>query len=111
MQDYDCRTCGACCVQAGEVEVGIDESAPKYLTRSVHRRMGFFSDDWMDRRCMAKDKTGRCLALRGEVGAQVRCSTYERRPLTCREFEPGSPECIESRIAAGLAVEWNSPTP
>ena len=28
----------------------------------------------------------RCIALEGEVGKQVSCSVYERRPLACREF-------------------------
>lgn len=99
---YNCQECGACCIHAGEVEVGLDEPTPKYLTRSVRRRMGFFSDDWLDRRCMAKDDAGRCRALRGDIGVSVRCSIYSKRPVVCRTFEPDCPECNAARTLTGL---------
>ena len=37
---------------------------------------------------------GWCAALDRDT---MMCTIYERRPLICREFEMGAPECIEER--------------
>ena len=37
---------------------------------------------------------GWCAALDRD---SMRCSIYEVRPLICREFEMGAPECLEER--------------
>ena len=39
----------------------------------------------------------RCSALAGEVGSRAQCSVYADRPLACREFQPGSEDCIMVR--------------
>lgn len=106
MPEADCRDCGACCVHAGEVAVDVSEPIPRYLTRSVRRSMGFFSDDHYDTRRMARvphdGVDTRCVALRGVVGEACRCNIYDQRPEACRGFEVGSPSCLESRQAAGV---------
>jgi hypothetical protein len=71
--------------------------------------MGFFSDDWMDRRRMARvpmsdmnNDRSRCIGLVGDVGSACSCKIYDRRPSVCREFAPGSGDCLASRRKAGL---------
>ena len=32
------------------------------------------------------------------------CTIYEKRPLICREFEMGAPECLEER--QGIATAY-----
>ena len=94
----DCQSCGACCVEAGAVPVAPEDTTPRGLTHSVRRRMGFASfeaDDGV--RCMKQEIGGRCVALRGEVGTAVHCSTYARRPQVCRTFQPGSEGCAAAR--------------
>jgi hypothetical protein len=44
---------------------------------------------------------GRCAALRGPLPG-ARCGVYERRPLTCQAFEPGSYRCRVARARAWL---------
>lgn len=44
-----------------------------------------------------------CRALEGRVGKRVECSIYESRPGLCREFEAGSPECLQARRAVGIS--------
>ncbi len=39
----------------------------------------------------------RCAALVGEIGTRAGCSVYKNRPLVCREFQPGSEDCITVR--------------
>jgi Fe-S-cluster containining protein len=53
-------------------------------------------------------KSPRCTALQGEVGQGTRCSIYEKRSSTCREFEASwtdgvhNPDCDAARAAFGL---------
>jgi Fe-S-cluster containining protein len=55
-------------------------------------------------------KSVRCTALEGEVGTGTRCSIYEQRSSTCREFEASwthgqhNPDCDAARAAFGLAA-------
>lgn len=109
----DCTTCGACCVYGGDVALYKEENVPKYLTRSVKGRMGYASDDHYDLRRMHRipcdgDSEERCVALAGAVGHRCKCKIYDRRPAVCREYVPGSPECLESRRVAGLATSEES---
>ena len=39
----------------------------------------------------------RCAALVGALGSRAHCSVYANRPLVCREFQPGSEDCIMVR--------------
>ncbi|MCX7955981.1 MAG: YkgJ family cysteine cluster protein [Patescibacteria group bacterium] len=43
------------------------------------------------------DMEGSCGALTNDL-----CSIYENRPLSCRQFEPGSLECLRVRKENGL---------
>lgn len=55
-------------------------------------------------------KPARCESLMGEVGCGVRCTMYEQRSSTCREFEASwengvhNPACDRARQAHGLPV-------
>ena len=44
-----------------------------------------------------------CVAFCGKVGARNRCSIYDNRPKTCRDFKVGSLSCRAAREEAGLA--------
>jgi len=50
----------------------------------------------------------RCIALEGEVGREVGCAIYAKRPSTCRNFTASyaqgkkSSRCDEARDAFGL---------
>lgn len=55
-----------------------------------------------------EQKPARCTALLGEIGGCTRCTIYENRSSTCREFtaawedgEP-NPHCDAARAAYGL---------
>jgi uncharacterized protein len=43
-----------------------------------------------------------CAALTGKLGKRVACDVYAERPALCRQFEAGSPECLQARRALGL---------
>ena|GEM_PF-433889 len=102
-----CLSCGACCsffrvsFYWGEAE-SAGGQVPDILTAKVN---DFYS-------CMqgTDRQQSRCVALLGEVGSQVRCSIYQNRSSTCREFEchsetlAGNPDCNRARAHHGLAA-------
>jgi Fe-S-cluster containining protein len=51
----------------------------------------------------------RCIALAGEVGREVKCTIYEKRPGPCRDFAPyaalniGDAGCARARRRHGMA--------
>ncbi|HPC02761.1 MAG TPA: YkgJ family cysteine cluster protein [Syntrophales bacterium] len=112
-----CLSCGACCALYrasfywAEGDDRVEGGVPVELT------------DQMDpfRRVM-KGTTGshpRCIALAGEIGRDVSCVIYERRPSICKDYLPswldGKPNerCDKARIAWGLLPltpdSWLSP--
>jgi Fe-S-cluster containining protein len=44
----------------------------------------------------------RCSALVGKLGSRAQCSVYQNRPLVCREFQPGSEDCLTVRRSFDL---------
>ncbi len=103
--DNPCLTCGACC---------------------AHFRVSFFWGECCSSGGQVPDdlvvqvspyhvamrgtesKPARCVGLLGDVGSGVRCTLYEQRSSTCREFEASwvdgahNPNCDAARAAHGL---------
>jgi Fe-S-cluster containining protein len=91
MTDYDCQKCGACCVDQLVVVYPADD-VPAELTQRSPR---------FDLPVMRK-QLKRCVALEGKVGIQCSCRIYERRPVMCAAFAPGSWMCQDLRRRMGL---------
>ena len=85
--DLDCLACGACCAFSESwpafIGDGDGEGIPDELIDFERERMQCYGD--------------RCSALVGEIGSRAQCSVYDNRPLVCREFQPGSEDCIMVR--------------
>jgi len=78
-----CTSCEACCCRL-EVILVTDTGVPEHLTDEDEwggQTMRRLDDGW----CVALDRTS------------MMCSIYEVRPLVCRIFTEGSPECITER--------------
>jgi hypothetical protein len=94
----DCTSCGACCREAYHtVSVSVRDPVvwkhPALIVRSGHR--------WSLLRAGE-----RCAALEGGAageGQAYRCSIYEDRPRTCRDFERGGRHCLVARRRVGLS--------
>lgn len=100
-----CLTCGACCAFFrvsffwGE-NVSSGGTVPDHTTIQVspfHVAM-----------IGTEAKPARCVGLLGEVGCGVRCTLYEQRSSTCRDFEASwvngeyNAHCDAARAAHGL---------
>jgi Fe-S-cluster containining protein len=105
--DFDCRACGACCVNPDEnraegvvdwVEVGPDEP----LLRDARRAARLVVTNGAGVRHLRLDPDGRCLALRGRLGRRVECTIYACRPDGCRRVEPGGAHCRQYRRERGV---------
>ena len=106
MSDFVCLSCGACCAAfrvdfhradlATSETVGVPEALTVPLTATLVRMRG------------TDEAPPRCVALEGEVGRQVSCSIYDRRPGPCRDFAPYAPlgmgddACDRARRRYGL---------
>ena len=101
--ELDCLACGVCCrtgadgrilIPADDLvrwrELGRDDVAN--ATQPGHFGMVAF----------ATDAEGACVHL-GTKESENACQIYEIRGTTCRDFEAGSPQCLEFRRDFGLA--------
>lgn len=112
---HPCLQCGACCATFRvafywtEAEPHLGGRVPQHLSAKLDAH----------RLVMRGTETGqsRCVALRGEIGADTACGIYEQRPSPCRALVPAyengeaSPQCDRARIAHGLApltpADWD----
>lgn len=111
--EFDCRTCGACCVSNWDTEayVYIDDDDIRllrsgYSERTVKKLIAC-ADDPAERGLGTKEnQQGHivCVALRGSVGKRCSCRIYDVRPRACRSFKPSSKECIAARDDADIPV-------
>ena len=102
MTAYDCRACGACCVNLPEnaaqgfawwVEIADDD-------HGVPAKLVIHDGDGVPHLRVVDG--GRCIALRGAIGRNVRCAIYHQRPSPCRRVQPGDALCRRYRLAHGL---------
>ncbi len=101
---YDCRRCGACCVEFDvfltDAEADRFERSPRLceLTVLVYPRPAFGV------RFMRRTEQGQCTALDGALG-DCACSIYPDRPGLCAGFEAGSEDCLKARQRHGFDRE------
>jgi Fe-S-cluster containining protein len=84
-EKISCSNCQACCCRL-EVMIISDTGVPQ-------RHIAV--DEWGSE-TMLRLSDGWCSAMDRET---FMCSIYENRPWICREFEMGSPECRDERLA------------
>lgn len=89
--DVSCTSCAACCCRL-EVMLLTDTGVPDR----------FIDEDNWGGQVMRRLDDGWCAALDRD---SMRCTIYSRRPLICREFELGSPDCLEERKGSETAYQ------
>ncbi|UCJ15222.1 YkgJ family cysteine cluster protein [Pseudomonas sp. MM211] len=100
-----CLTCGACCAHFrvsffwGECQSAGGTVPDDQVILITPHRVAMRGTE---------AKPSRCNALLGDVGQGTRCTLYEQRSSTCREFEASwangehNPHCDDARRAYGL---------
>jgi len=79
-----CATCEACCCRL-QVLLSEDDLGVPFDMCERDRWGGLV---------MKREPDGWCIALDRNT---LRCSIYERRPRTCREFALGGRDCLDER--------------
>ncbi|HYO95518.1 MAG TPA: YkgJ family cysteine cluster protein [Polyangiaceae bacterium] len=100
-QEYDCRSCGACChAREGTILVSSSDIVRWKRTGKTHileqLAPGHFGQE-----AFAMGPRGCCVHL-GMPGAPNDCSIYETRAEVCREYEAGGWQCLEARKERGI---------
>jgi hypothetical protein len=63
--------------------------------RDLVKKLVVLDDEGVPHLRLGED--GRCLALAGALGKNVRCTIYHHRPSPCRRVEPGGSLCLRYR--------------
>jgi Fe-S-cluster containining protein len=84
-----CSTCAACCCRLEVLLITDTGVPPRFIAM----------DEWGGEAMLRLDD-GWCAALDRD---SMKCTIYEKRPLICREFEMGAPECVEERLGIATA--------
>ena len=90
-----CLECGACCAAFrvsfywAETDAHPEGCVPQQMTTAVTPFLAAMRS--------SAGELPRCTALEGNIGARVRCTIYEQRSSTCRDFTAFSPECRHAR--------------
>ena len=92
----DCLSCGACCAYSDSWPVFIGDGDGAGIADEL------IDFDHGKMLCHGK----RCAALVGEIGGRAQCSVYAHRPLVCREFQPGSEDCLMVRRSFKLPAAY-----
>jgi Fe-S-cluster containining protein len=100
--ELDCLTCGACCRTGHDGRILVPEDDLVFWRRigrddlALGTQPGHFGEV-----AFATDHRGACVHL-GTESSHNACQIYAIRGTTCREFERGSPQCLEFRRDFGL---------
>ena len=91
----NCQECGACCEGSDKGWVPLFENDIDKIDKDMMMKGDEFYRKYM------KMKNGACVALRKE-GKECVCTIYKNRPQACKDFKPGSEQCLEARSEAGF---------
>ncbi len=103
--EFDCVACGRCCyhdqpnyalLYPEDIAAFGPENLAKFTTRSTLSGAALRGGEDGSEIYMRMEH-GHCRALEVIPGVSYKCSIYSNRPLVCRIFEPGGPECLEAR--------------
>jgi Fe-S-cluster containining protein len=108
MPEYDCQTCGACCLDffrtSGYIQLTNGEAARmRRLGLPVVREFGQLELGTKPHEGGEPGETC-CVAFVGRVGESCACAIHADRPGACRRFQAGSEMCKCARSEAGLPV-------
>src|SRR5262245_51624154 len=98
----DCRSCGACCREGSDGRILVPaEDIVRWRRIGRSDIADSLVPGHFGEMAFPSRPDGSCVHL-GMADRPHDCSIYEIRGTTCRDFEPGSRQCLEYRRKAGL---------
>lgn len=101
MTDQPCLRCGACCHQRPGTILVTAEDIAHWRRTGQDQLADQLTDGHFGEMAFPIREDGACIHL-GTQGAPNDCSIHEHRASVCRNFEPGSPQCLEFRRDRGI---------
>ena len=100
--ELDCLSCGACCRTGHDGRILVPaEDILRWRRSGREDLVAQLQPGHFGEMAFATRADGSCVHL-GTPTSRHACSIYEDRGTTCRDFERGSPQCLEFRRDAGL---------
>lgn len=100
----DCLTCGACCRTGHDGRILVpEEDLVRWRRLGREDLVAAVQPGHFGLVAFATTPAGACVHLGTDVGPNA-CAIYDVRGTTCREFERGSPQCLEFRRDFGVDV-------
>ena len=96
--EFKCQECGACCAYKDPKWVEVNDQDAIHIPKEMLQDGDVFD-------LAMTMGSGRCCALKGDIGKQVECIIYEFRPRICKSVMPGSALCLFMRKYHHLAAE------
>jgi Fe-S-cluster containining protein len=101
-----CQECGACCGPESYNEGWAGALTIDDMDRLGKRivRLHVLKDTDGERLIKTHwtDNGQVCVLLKGQVGQNVTCSIYDKRPQACRDYAAGDERCLSARLRAGI---------
>ncbi len=99
---FDCLSCGACCHQASDGRILVPaEDIVRWRRAGRDDLVAGLVPGHFSEMAFASRADGACVHL-GTPENPNACSIYADRGTTCREFQPGSRQCLEYRRERGI---------
>ena len=96
-EGFECRTCGACCMDAGDGHVLVSaEDLLRWRREDRADVLDGLVDGHFGQRAFAARESGHCVHL-GAATGRLDCAIYPTRGAACRQVQPGDRQCIEYR--------------
>jgi Fe-S-cluster containining protein len=97
----DCQRCGACCYAKEGTILVVSEDVAHWFALGRQDIVEELTSGHFGCQAFAMNEQGACVHL-GLPGAPNDCSIHDIRALVCREFQPGSWQCLEFRRDRGI---------
>ncbi|MGJ8653998.1 MAG: YkgJ family cysteine cluster protein [Opitutaceae bacterium] len=99
--DYDCMNCGACCRCFPIFASAKDAQREPRIQRETRKLAEHLATEDKAYQMYPLPFHERCVFLKEDQLCQI----YETRPQVCRQFEAGTPQCIEARARKGIGKD------
>jgi Fe-S-cluster containining protein len=101
--ELDCLTCGACCFQRPGTILLSEDDLLRFARAERRDILEQLEPGHFSSMAFKMNEAGSCV-FHGTAGEPHACQIYEDRGDVCREFQAGSPQCLEFRRDRGVGV-------
>lgn len=107
-ETLDCLTCGACCFQRPGTILISERDLVRFQRLNRAHILKHLEPGHFGQMSFSMSSQG-CCVHHGTPGEPHACQIYEDRSDTCRDFQSGSPQCLEFRRDRGIDPPRNAP--